>query len=50
MQFLQKQMENLKKFLVQEGKEKDFESISAPIKAHWCKSEASSLLNKLVLV
>jgi len=43
-------MENLKKFLTQEGKEKDFESISGPVKAHWCKTEASTLLNKIVVV
>lgn len=43
-------MESLKKYLTQEGKEKDFEAISAPVKAHWCKTDAQSLLNKLTMV
>lgn len=40
MQFVFKQLEGLKNKMTQDEKDKDFELISAPIKAHWCKGEA----------
>lgn len=34
----------------QEGKENEFNAITAPVKAHWCKNEAQIFLNKLTAV
>eukprot|EP00347_Sterkiella_histriomuscorum_P011179 403373446 len=50
MQFLQKQIELLRKIMSQEGKENEINAISAPVKAYWCKNEASNFLNKLTVV
>ena len=36
--------------MTQDDKEKEYEAISAPVKAHWCKNDAQIMLNKLVMV
>ncbi|CDW88324.1 UNKNOWN [Stylonychia lemnae] len=50
LQFMFKQLELLRKIMTQNDKEKEFDVISAPVKAHWCKTDAQVMLNKLTMV
>ena len=49
LQFIQKQMDNLKKQLGNE-KASEFDSIATPVKAFLAKNECQTLLNKMCLV